>query len=75
MKFLEQVETMSDGGAASPPSSEPERTHVKVTFDDGDYFCTTINLPRDGAYKYYMGQTFTKADETQHRVTKVDFLE
>ena len=64
-----QTDTGNYGHIAS------EKHALKVIFDDGDYLYTTINASRDEAYAYYMGKYFEKADETSHKVTKIEFLD
>jgi len=50
-------------------------TDVKVTFDNGDYFTTFINLSREEAAKYYMGKYFNlgTVKDSMHKVVKVEF--
>jgi hypothetical protein len=53
---------------------KPGRFTVKVTFDDNDYLVSTVNGSKSEIYQYYMGKSFTKSDETSHKVTRVDFV-
>ena len=51
-----------------------EKQIIKVFFDDFDYLTTSINTTENGALKYYVGEKFTKSDETKHTCTHIEFI-
>lgn len=46
---------------------------ITIRFDDGDSLSTNINGTDEEIAKYYLGQDFTKRDETQHKAICVKF--
>lgn len=51
-----------------------EKQNIRVFFDDHDNLITSINTTENGALKYYVGESFTKSDETKHVCTHIEFL-
>ena len=53
------------------------RTYVKATFEDGDYFCTGINLTPEEACEYYLGKVFNTSGtkDNMQRCVRVDILD
>jgi hypothetical protein len=53
-----------------------QRTTVKVTLEDGDYFTTTINTDLAGARAYYHDYVMVTEDEdgkeTKRRVVSIE---
>ena len=54
--------------------NDVRRREIKVIFDDGDYLYSGINGTKEEVKKYYIGQSFEKADETTHKAIRVLFL-
>ena len=52
------------------------KSYVKVTLEDNDYFETWINLPKDEAVAYYMGQVLNMGvvEDKMLKVINVEVL-